>query len=129
MRAAKTLLAAGLLGSAGAALPSVFTFDQNSNSQTGNAVATISPENARLFFAHRLHLSQYHDLKDASDETLDILNAFGGKQMPLFGSEDADKTRRILVIVEGVENPEGNQTRILICKMIISLPDDQNSLR
>jgi hypothetical protein len=60
----------------------------------------ISPENARLVIAHRLGLSAYHQLENADDNTLSILNKH---QKPLFSEEHP--SRKLLVIVEGVENP------------------------
>ena len=76
----------------------------------GSKIQSISPQTARLLFAQRLGLSQYHDLGDADETTLQILNTYGGKQRSVFG--DAEESRpqvadRLLFIVEGVEFPEG----------------------
>ena len=71
---------------------------------------TISPSTARLLFAQRLGLSQYHDLGDADEATLQILNAYGGQQQSIFGDIEESRhqsTDRLLFIIEGVEFPEG----------------------
>lgn len=109
MRAVKALLAASLFGSVRAILEApVYTFDPTDNARTGSDVPTISPENARLFFAHRLQLSQYHDLGDADEATVDVLNRYGGVQAPMFAEEDKTP-KRLLVIVEGLENTDGKE--------------------
>ena len=71
---------------------------------------SISPRTARLLFAKRLGLSQYHDLGDADEATLQILNAYSGKQQSVFGDLEESRqqtTDKLLFIVEGVEFPEG----------------------
>ena len=69
---------------------------------------SISPSEARLLFAQRLGLSNYHSLGDVSDSTLEFLNTFVGPQKQLF-TEDywQEEPSRLLVIVEGIEHPEG----------------------
>ena len=69
---------------------------------------SISPNTARLLFAQRLGLSQYHSLEGADESTLHILNAYGGKQQQLFTHEEHTRSNdRFLLIVEGITKPEG----------------------
>ncbi|KAK4691896.1 hypothetical protein P7C71_g5203, partial [Lecanoromycetidae sp. Uapishka_2] len=68
---------------------------------------SISPNTARLLFAQRLGLSQYHSLEDADESTLHILNTYGGKQQQVFGQgKEAQDLERVLVIVDGVSKPD-----------------------
>ena len=68
---------------------------------------SISPHTARLLFAQRLGLSQYHNLQDADEVTLDILNTYGGEQQQIFASEERSQgAEKLLLIVEGID--EGN---------------------
>ena len=71
---------------------------------------SVTPSTARLLFAQRLGLSQYHDLGDADEATLQVLNTYGGQQQSMF--EDVEESRqqstdKLLFIIEGVEFPEG----------------------
>lgn len=80
-------------------------------SQSKQQPRTIAPSTARLLVAQRLGLSQYHDLGDADEDTLDILNSFRGEELPIF---DDDATTRpsiidkALYVVEGVEDVQGD---------------------
>ena len=70
---------------------------------------SISPNTARLLFARRLGLSQYHSLDGADESTLDILNTYGGKQQQLFAHEEHTRSKnRLLLIIDGVTKPEGS---------------------
>ena len=87
----------------------VYTFGRTlaSTKKSGN-ILSISPGDARLFLAHRLGLSRYHNLRDAREDTLHLLNDHGGTQAPLFSSDDGDtRLRRLLLVIEGVEQPRG----------------------
>ena len=69
---------------------------------------SIYPSEARLLFAQRLGLSIYHSLGDASDSTLEFLNTFGSQQKQVFPEDYwQEEPSRLLVIVEGIEHPEG----------------------
>ena len=64
---------------------------------------SISPQTARLLLAQRLGLSHYHNLQDADDPTLEILNTFGGEQQEIFAPEEPlQAAEKLLLIVEGV---------------------------
>lgn len=72
------------------------------------SLPSIFPNTARLLFAQRLGLSQYHSLEGADETTLNVLNTYGGKQQHIFSREERKRSiDRILLIVDGVANPEG----------------------
>ena len=72
--------------------------------QTPAEPPSISPHAARLLFAQRLGLSQYHSLQDADESTLRILNTYGGEQQQIFAHEDGSQgAEKLLLIVEGVD--------------------------
>lgn len=70
--------------------------------QTPAKPLSISPHTARLLFAQRLGLSQYHSLQDTDDSTLGILNTYGGEQQQIFAPEDGGG-EKLLLVVEGVD--------------------------
>jgi hypothetical protein len=65
---------------------------------------TLSPEEARLVFAQRLGVSEYHGLGDASESTLSYINKFGGPQEALFQDLAQDKAAELVLIVEGISS-------------------------
>lgn len=69
---------------------------------------TLSPEEARLVFAQRLGVSQYHRLGDASETTLSYISQFGGSQESLFQDLAQDKAAELVLIVEGI-SPKNNE--------------------
>ena len=103
MWTSRALLLATLTTVASASDALVYTFDRTPPSQRSTP-PSISPESARLFLAHRLGLSQFHNLEDADEDTLRLLNDYGGSQAPLFEAGDKH-IRRLLVIVEGLDDP------------------------
>lgn len=103
MRSALVALLAALAAAVQAASEaSVWTFDRDSLPSI--KPSSISPENARLILAHRLGLSSYHSLKDADESTINLLNNFGGAEKPLFNEPSETEGRRLLVIIEGLED-------------------------
>ncbi|KAL9610200.1 MAG: hypothetical protein Q9167_005077 [Letrouitia subvulpina] len=69
--------------------------------------SSLTANTARLLLARRLGLSQYHSLEDVDDTTVRILNEQGGSRLPAFlTDEDEPRPQNILVVVEGVEQPE-----------------------
>ncbi|MCJ1320289.1 hypothetical protein MMC15_005627 [Xylographa vitiligo] len=106
MRVATALASAALASSAygGSSGASVYTFGHGSSTSITN---NVTPSTAKLLLAHRLGLSQFHNLENGDDLTLLMLNRFSNAQSSLFGSSDEDeKVHKLLVIVEGVENPK-----------------------
>ena len=77
----------------------------------GQGFGQDDTETARLIFAQRLGISQFHSIDNPNDEVIQQLNAYGAKQHKLFGvetEEGVERTKsRVLVWIEGVENVEG----------------------
>ena len=71
--------------------------------QTPADPPSISPSTARLLFAQRLGLSQYHSLQATDESTLEILNVYGGNQQQIFTQERSLDAEKLLLIVEGVD--------------------------
>ena len=72
--------------------------------QTPADLPSISPNTARLLFAQRLGLSQYHSLQDTDESTLKILNTYGGNQQQIFAHEERSRdAEKLLLVVEGVD--------------------------
>ena len=91
-----------------AASPEAYVYLSDKSQQDNTPPSSVSPNEARLLFARRLGLSRYHSLGDASESTLELLNAYGGPQEQLFGGKRWEEhPRRLLAIVEGVQQPEG----------------------
>ena len=85
----------------------VYTLD--SNPRTDHLAPSISSENARLWLANRLGLSSFLDLDQADMKTISLLNQYGdGNQATLFAPTESRS--RKLVIIEGVDNPDGNMS-------------------
>lgn len=75
---------------------------------------SISASTARLLLSQRLGLSQYHNLGDADGSALDILNIYGGKPKQIFENDEEWEMNKLLLMVEGVEYPEGERCLDLI---------------
>jgi hypothetical protein len=68
----------------------------------------LSPEDARLVFAQRLGVSQYHSLDDAGEDTLAYINRFGGRQNRLFEAGRRDnKAAELVIFAEGASTKKG----------------------
>ena len=103
MKALAGLLWAGAIFEAYTVVGEVLVYTSESGSrQTPAKPPSISPHTARLLFAQRLGLSQYHSLQDADDSTLDILNTYGGEQQQIFARENGGG-EKLLLIIEGVD--------------------------
>ena len=87
----------------------VYVFPQSTQAQS--QPPSISPKDARLFFAQQLGVSEYYNIGEAEESTLHLLNAHAGRQRPLF-KEGRNGPRRALLILEGVEHPEGHPTKL-----------------
>ncbi|KAL3425362.1 arsenate reductase [Phlyctema vagabunda] len=109
MRVSPSLLLPALIGAASAAseAASVYIFEAG-KWPAASKPATLTPEEARLVLAHRLDVSQYHDLKDANRDTLSYINRFGGKQDALFEDgaqgQSFELTDEVVFVVEGVSS-------------------------
>jgi len=76
----------------------------NSNSPS----SSVSPTTARHIFAQRLGLGSLDAIKDVNEETIGLLNAYGGHSQHLFGQ--GERKPSLLVMVEGVTDVKGNLT-------------------
>lgn len=104
------LACAAVRASAASSEAQVYIFPEGTQPQS--QPPSISPNDARLFFAQQLALSEYHSLGDAEESTLHLLNAHAGRQRPLFSDEGRSGPRRLLLFVEGVEHPEGYHKKL-----------------
>jgi hypothetical protein len=101
MRLPTALLLPLLAGAASAAPDAkVYLFPRDESSKPSHPLA-LSPEEARLVFAQRLGVSQYHSLDGAGEDTLSYINRFGGRQKQLFEAEDHGKAAELVLFVEG----------------------------
>jgi hypothetical protein len=109
------LFAGGLLSTLTSALEaSVYTFGASSKGVTGHKSPSVSPAGARLYFTERLGLSQYHNLADADEATLQLLSDERATQAPLFADHEEGKARALL-IVEGVDDAEHCKVSLASC--------------
>ncbi|KAF2085602.1 hypothetical protein K490DRAFT_46276 [Saccharata proteae CBS 121410] len=116
MKLSGSFIASSLLGLASAAAGSsssgrVYVLDPHQPSpplEHGAQPSDIlSPETARLVFAQRLGLSQYHSLKNVDEASLRKVNVFGGRRPKLFGDEQLeDETTHVMIVVEGAKDTE-----------------------
>ncbi|KAF2459847.1 hypothetical protein BDY21DRAFT_336650 [Lineolata rhizophorae] len=101
----------GVVAAAGSTVGQLFLFDPEtspSRQQSNSAATIIDPETARLIYAQRLGLSEFHGLGDVDDAVLQQINDFGGRQRQLFGGEDEHRQeQRVFVVVEAVEHATG----------------------
>lgn len=98
----------------------VYTFDAEPQPAiAGLSSPSITPETARLVLARRLGLSQYHNLHAADDTAIEQLNRFGGTQKRLLPSyEDEVTLGKLLIIVEGVDDPTGQLPALRVDRAI-----------
>lgn len=111
MKAFTAALSASVAGVVCAASQSAVVYTVGSFStlpKVASDIPSIQPQTARLLLSQTLGLSEYHTLKGASEDTLQDLNGLAETQTPLFdGSHHNQSRQRVLLIVEGIEKPEG----------------------
>lgn len=100
MKLSAQLLLPALIGSASAAGDASVYLFQGQEWPSTSTPPTLSPEEARLVFAQRLGVSQYHSLGEASESTLAHVNAFGGPQESKFQDSVRDKTAELVLFVQ-----------------------------
>jgi len=66
---------------------------------------SVTPTTARHIFAQRLGLGSLDAIKDVDEDTIRLLNAYGGHSQQLFAEEGSKPS--LLVMVEGVADPTG----------------------
>lgn len=105
-----SILALGLVSLARAAVISapIYLFNREHDAGRGEAV-TLSPKTARQLFARRLGISSFYRLDELEEAEVSLLNDYGGSHHLLSHAQDASaKTAQLLLLVEGVEKPEGD---------------------
>jgi len=75
------------------------------HSDPSAASDSLSPTTARHIFAQRLGLGSLDAIKDVNEETIRLLNAYGGSSQQLFAQNEQKPS--LLVMVEGVQDPKG----------------------
>lgn len=71
-------------------------------------VPSLSASTARIVFARRLGLSEFHSLtqEDIDGNAVEALNTYGGQMDGLFGSK-SKRASRSMIFVEGYDRPSG----------------------
>jgi hypothetical protein len=88
----------------------VYTSEGSSKHRPSSDPPSVSPTTARLLFAQRLGLSHYHSIDQADEDTIELINQFGGKHGQLFIDRDESQLdQKVLVFVENVERPKGTK--------------------
>ncbi|OJD35117.1 uncharacterized protein BKCO1_1900016 [Diplodia corticola] len=106
MRLSASFVVPSLLGLAAAAAPQPRIFVRDFGTPTRpntQSTPTLSPDTARLVFAQRLGLSQYHSLKHADDDTIQHINDFGSPRHQLLDDDELEP-KQFMVVVEGVKD-------------------------
>lgn len=86
----------------------VYTFDGSLGHQHTSEPPSVSPAAARLLFAQRLGLSQYHTIDRADEKTIELINRFGGSHERIFNDgHERRPDQKVLIFVENVERPDG----------------------
>lgn len=96
-----------LAASASANEANVYLFHGGDSQHIDSQSLSTSASTARLVFAQRLDLAQYHSLKDADEDAIQVLNEFGGRPRKLFGGDATHSRPKAMFVVEGVENVQG----------------------
>ncbi|OCL02371.1 hypothetical protein AOQ84DRAFT_382746 [Glonium stellatum] len=84
----------------------VYVWDSTRKSADKQLPSSVSPETARLIFAQRLGLSQFHDLKSVDEDVIQQLSQYGGRPQRLFSGARESNDAHAIVVIEGVENAE-----------------------
>lgn len=119
MKLTFTAIALAALCDAALANPAarVFVHDPHSVDRPETQSRQLHPVAARLVLAQRAGVEDFHGLDFGKQEVIDAINEFG-VQTALFAEEE-DRTKRALIMVEGVADPIGivpyNHTPSSIC--------------
>ncbi|KAK7545535.1 hypothetical protein IWX49DRAFT_563483 [Phyllosticta citricarpa] len=91
-----------------ASLGHVYLHDLSAPPANRDTAPTLTPDTARLIFAQRLGLSQYHNIKTIDNDAVRYINDFGGDRHRLFGQDQlVDESKQVMVVVEGVKGGAG----------------------
>jgi hypothetical protein len=108
MKLARGLALSSIYSIASAAATGHVYIQDSAPRPSSQASSSVDPETARLILAQRFGLSRFHSIKNPSEETVQQINAYSGRQQKLFGGEDAEATQaQVLVWVEDVEDVKG----------------------
>ncbi|KAF2403718.1 hypothetical protein EJ06DRAFT_289864 [Trichodelitschia bisporula] len=84
-----------------------FLLDGGSNQHSEPRHASADSAVARLILAQRMGLSRFHHLPDATEETIGLVNGFGGPPQQFFGRDASNKDQsRVMLWVDGLEHPQ-----------------------
>ncbi len=110
------LICSGLILQVDAISPKAYIYTSSNGEYTSSSTEArpISPITTKLLLAQRLGLSQYYSLEGADEATIEILNGFTSPQEQLFldGIETKRRERKLLAIVENVEQFEGESVSV-----------------
>ncbi|KAG0651317.1 putative endoplasmic reticulum membrane [Hyphodiscus hymeniophilus] len=104
MKLTSRLLLPALIGAASATSDAKVYLFQGHEWPSTSKPPTLSPEEARLVFAQRLGISQYHGIGDASESAIAHINTFGGRQESIFQDSARDKAAELVLVVQGVSS-------------------------
>lgn len=104
MKLSRSLLLPVIIGAASAIPDAKVYIFQGEEFPNTSTPPTLLPEEARLVFAQRLGVSEYHGLGDVSESALSHINKFGGPQESLFEELAHDKAAELILIVEGISS-------------------------
>ena len=82
---------------------SLIYFPTKESSGSSSRESSISPNTARLLLASRLGLSEYHELGDADEKTIDTLSQF--TEGKIFAQSEPQ--RKLLLVIDGAEAQKG----------------------
>jgi hypothetical protein len=78
---------------------------------------SIQPSTARLILAERLGLSSFYSLANSDSDAIRQIDSYGRSQKHLFEhAQVSDSQSRVLLLVEGVENPKGKAPILTVAK-------------
>jgi hypothetical protein len=104
MKLSTGLFLPALIGAASAVSDATVYIFQGTELPATSNPPTLSPEEARLVFAQRLGVSQYHGIGDASESTLSYINTFGAVRESLFQDVAQDRAAELVLLVNGVSS-------------------------
>lgn len=108
--ATSSLLLSAVIGAAHAATKAaeVYILKSSGEGRASNPPA-LSAEAARLILAQRLHVSDYHGLNAADEETLSHIDTFGGNRAQLLLQSAQNERSQLVIMVDGIEAKTPNQ--------------------
>lgn len=119
MRTDAVWLAASIVGCARATLRSAVYVSGPSvqSEQIGSEAPSISFDDAQVYLAERLNVADTYSLGGVQSTVLGLLNQIQGSAQRVFGDvKGREEVRRTLVIVEGLDDPEGRRRRLITMK-------------